>query len=152
MPEIFWIVLSFALFAIAIYLFFKNREWKIKFEKEVEDFIEVREQGIRQDAIARSARTLSGKTLEKFVPFLEDFPYDPHDVRWLGDPVDLVVFDGYSKNKESGSGIKQIVFCEVKSGGSKLSEIQKKLRSLVEQKKVKWEEFRIGEDSKNNIE
>jgi len=143
MPEFFWIIVSFALFAVAIYLFFKNRELKMKFEKEVEDFIEVREQEIREDAITRSARTLSGKTLEKFVPFLENFPYDPHDVRWLGDPVDLVVFDGYSKNKESGDDIKQIVFCEVKSGESKLSEIQKRLKSLVEQKKVKWEEFKV---------
>jgi len=143
MPEIFWIIVSFALFAVAIYLFFKNRELKMKFEKEVEDFIEVREQEIREDAIARSARTLSGKTLERFIPFLEDFPYDPHDVRWLGDPVDLVIFDGYSKNKESGDDIKQIVFCEVKSGQSKLSGIQKRLKSLVEQKKVKWEEFKV---------
>jgi len=143
MPEILWQIISFALFAFAIYLFFKNREWKIKFEKEVEDFLEEREQEIREDAISRSARTLSGKTLEKFVPFLEDFSYDPHDVRWLGDPVDLVIFDGYSKNKESGDGIKQVVFCEVKSGESKLSEIQKQIKNLIERKKVKWEEFKV---------
>lgn len=143
MPEILWIIMSFILFAVAIYLFFKNREWKIKFEREVEDFLEVREQEIREDAIARSARTLSGKTLERFVPFLEDFPYNPHDVRWLGDPVDLVVFDGYSKNKESGDDMKQVVFCEVKSGESKLSDIQKQIKDLIERKKVKWEEFKV---------
>jgi len=135
--------MSFILFAVAIYLFFKNREWKIKFERQVEEFVEEREQEIREDAIARSARTLSGKTLEKFVPFLKDFSYDPHDVRWLGDPVDLVVFDGYSKNKESGSGMKQVVFCEVKSGESKLSDIQKQIKNLIENKKVKWEEFKV---------
>jgi predicted Holliday junction resolvase-like endonuclease len=143
MPEILWIIASFILFAVAIYLYFKNREWKIKFQKQVEEFLEEREQEIREDAIARSARTLSGKTLEKFVPFLEDFPYNPHDVRWLGDPVDLVVFDGYSKNKESGGGMKQVVFCEVKSGESKLSDIQKQIKNLIENKKVKWEEFKV---------
>jgi predicted Holliday junction resolvase-like endonuclease len=126
------------LFILVIYLWFKNREWKIKFEHEVEEFLKLEEERIRRDAIERSARSLSGKTLEKLVPFLEKFPHDAHDIRWLGDPIDLVVFDGYS----AGSPDK-IVFCEVKSGESKLTAGQKKIKDLIESKKVKWEEFRI---------
>jgi predicted Holliday junction resolvase-like endonuclease len=123
---------------LVIYLWFKNREWKIKFEHKVEEFLKSEEERIRRDAIERSARTLSGKTLEKLVPFLEKFPYDAHDIRWLGDPIDLVVFDGYAADNPN-----KIVFCEVKSGESKLTVGQKKIRELVENKKVKWEEFRV---------
>lgn len=126
------------LFFLAIYLWFKNREWKITFENKVEEFLKLEEEKIRRDAIERSARTLSGKTLEKLVPFLEKFPYDPHDIRWLGDPVDLVVFDGYSRDN-----FDKIVFCEVKSGEGKLTAGQKKIKELVENKKVEWEEFRV---------
>ena len=128
---------------VVIYLFVKNLQWKMTFEKKVEEFLKEKEQQIREDAITRSARSLSGKTLEKLVPFLDRFGHDPHDIRWLGDPIDYVIFDGYSKNKETGDGIKQIVFCEVKSGESKLSKIQDQIKRLVENKKVKWEEFRV---------
>ena len=99
------------------------------------------EKDIREDATLRGSRTLSGKTLEKLVPFLDKFNYDPHDVRWLGDPIDLVIFDGYSKN--NGKDLDQIVFLEVKSGNSKLSPNQNKIKDVVERKKIKWEEFRI---------
>jgi predicted Holliday junction resolvase-like endonuclease len=122
-----------------LYLIFKNLQWKFKFDQKVEEFLRKEEQRIREDAIARSARTLSGKTLEKLVPFLENFPYDAHDIRWLGDPVDLVIFDGYSSQGTPS----QIVFCEVKSGESKLTKIQNRIKELIEKKKVGWEEFRI---------
>lgn len=131
-------ILILALFVAAIYLWFKNSEWKIKFEHRVEEFLKLEEERIRRDAIERSARTLSGKTLEKLVPFLENFTHDAHDIRWLGDPIDLVVFDGYSSGNPD-----KIVFCEVKSGDSKLTSGQKKIKELVESKKVKWEEFRV---------
>lgn len=127
--------------AIAIFLFVKNLQWRMKFEQRVKEFLESREEGIRRDAISRSARTLSGKTLEKLVPFLDRFGHDPHDVRWIGDPVDLVVFDGYS-----GSGrkdVEKITFVEVKSGNSDLHTGQKSVRDAVEKRKVRWEEFRI---------
>lgn len=126
------------LVSLAIYLWFKNREWKIKFEHRVEEFLKLQEQRIRRDAIERSARTLSGKTLEKLVPFLEDFPYDAHDIRWLGDPIDLVVFDGYSSGNPD-----KIVFCEVKSGESRLTTGQRKIKELIESKRVDWKEFRV---------
>lgn len=127
--------------AAAIYLFIKNLQWRMRFEERVREFLETREDGIRKDAITRSARTLSGKTLEKLVPFLERFNHDPHDVRWIGDPVDLIVFDGYS---DSGrKDVDKITFVEVKSGESSLHTGQKNIRNAIEKKRVKWEEFRI---------
>ena len=131
-------IVALILFIIVTYLWFKNREWEIKFEQNIKEWKETEEEKVRKDAIERSARTLSGKTLEKLVPFLDSFPYDPHDIRWLGDPIDLVIFNG----KSSGN-LNEIVFCEVKSGESKLSKIQNRIKDLVEKKKVKWEEFKI---------
>lgn len=123
---------------VVIYLIYKNLEWKLKFEQRIKEWIATEEKKIREDAITRSARTLSGKTLEKLIPFLDKFPYDSHDMRWLGDPIDFVIFDGHSEKTPE-----QIVFCEVKSGDSKLSKIQNKIKDLVEKKKVKWFEFKI---------
>ncbi len=127
------------LFVVVIFLLVKYIQLRSNFEQKIKEWISVEEKKIREDAISRSARTLSGKTLEKLIPFLDRFPYDAHDLRWLGDPVDFIVFDGYSSDKSP----KQIVFCEVKSGDSKLSKVQTEIRNLVENKKVKWFEFRI---------
>ncbi|MBI4010555.1 MAG: hypothetical protein HY361_05240 [Candidatus Aenigmarchaeota archaeon] len=124
---------------LLVYFVIKDLRWRYKFEQKIKEWLDKEEKRIRQDAIQRSARVLSGKTLEKFVPFLDRFTYNPHDVRWLGDPIDLVIFDGYSDN----GNIRQIVFCEIKSGNSKLSNIQRKIKELVEQKQIKWVEFKF---------
>ena len=132
--EIFLVVLVAAL----LFLLAKYIQLKTGFDQKVKEWIESEEKKIREDAIARSARTLSGKTLEKLIPFLDRFSYDAHDARWLGDPIDFVIFDGLSEDKT-----KQIVFCEVKSGNSKLTTEQNRIKELIENKKVRWYEFRI---------
>jgi len=49
---------------------------------------------IRQDAIARSRAVIVGKVVEHIVPYAPVFPYNPKDARFVGSPVDLIVFDG----------------------------------------------------------
>lgn len=131
-------VVLIVLVILLIYFIIKDLRWRYKFDQKIKKWIEDEEQKIRQDAIQRSARVLSGKTLEKLVPFLDKFPYNPHDVRWLGDPIDLIIFDGYSTKGTP----EQIVFCEVKSGESKLSKVQSKVKELINAKRVKWDEFK----------
>ena len=126
------------LLAIIFYWVFKNIEWKFKFEERVKRYIEEKEEEIRRDAIERSSKILSGKALEKLVPFLKNFNHSPHDVRWLGDPVDLIVFDGVSEDNPQ-----KITFVEVKFGKSELTEKQKKIRQIIKEGKVFWEEIRI---------
>jgi predicted Holliday junction resolvase-like endonuclease len=41
----------------------------------------------------RSRAVTTGKVLEHFAPHLSDFPYNPQDARFIGNPVDYVVFD-----------------------------------------------------------
>lgn len=52
---------------------------------------------IRQDAVQRSQAITAGKVHEQLIPYLPAFPYNPKDVRFLGSPVDLVVFDGLAE-------------------------------------------------------
>jgi predicted Holliday junction resolvase-like endonuclease len=101
--------------------------WKIQTEKE-----------IRKDAIDRAAAVLSGKVTEHVAPYLPDFPYDPRDVRFLGAPVDLIVFDGMSEND-----LREIVFLEVKTGSSSLTKRERRIRDAVQEKRVSWEVFHL---------
>src|SRR3989442_11792730 len=69
------------------------------------------EQRIREDAIKKSEAVIRGKVTEHLMPYLPEFKYNPKDVRFIGTPVDLLVFDGLSEGE-----VKQIVFIEVKTG------------------------------------
>jgi len=131
-------LISLILLVLVIYLIYKNLEWRFKFEERVKKYIEEKEEEIRRDAIERSSKILSGKALEKLVPLLKNFNHSPHDVRWLGDPIDLVVFDGASNDNPQ-----KITFVEIKYGKSELTEKQKKIKQIIKEGKVFWEEIRI---------
>ncbi len=96
---------------------------------------------IREDAIKHSRAVLSGQFSEQISPYLPDFPFKPTEARFIGKPIDFVVFKGMD-NKS----IDEIVFVEVKSGQSQLSKIQKTLKSSVENKKVSWHEYKVPDE------
>ncbi len=95
----------------------------------------------RKQAILKSRAVLGGHFSEQLAPFLPDFQYLPTECRFIGKPVDFVVFKGMDDK-----AISEIVFVEVKSGKSRLSSQEKKLKEAVDKKKVKWKEYRIPED------
>lgn len=96
---------------------------------------------IREDAIKRSRAVLGGQFSEQLAPYLPDFPYSPTEARFLGKPIDFIIFRGMDEKE-----IKDVVFVEVKSGKATLSTHERKLRDVIKDKKVKWEEYRIPED------
>lgn len=95
-------------------------QWRIKYEDE-----------IRRDAIERSKSVILGKVTEHLVPYLPNFNFNPKDVRFIGSPVDLIVFDGLDEGE-----LRRIVFVEVKSGKSTLSKREKMVKEAIEKKKV----------------
>lgn len=74
-----------------------------------------------------------GKTIEKFIPWINKvFPYDPSQFRFIGDPIDGIVF-----NED------EIVFTEFKTGSSRLSGKQKNIKNIVKNGKISWKEIRL---------
>ena len=102
-------------------------EWKQRYEK-----------GIRRDAIEKSKAVIAGKVSEHLIPYLPEFRYNPKDARFIGSPIDLIVFDGLDEGD-----LRKIVFVEVKSGKSTLSKRERLIRDAVEQKRVEWEILRL---------
>ena len=92
----------------------------------------------REDAVKRSRAVLNGQLSEQFAAFFPDFPADPTEIRFVGKPVDFIAFSGLS----SGS-IDEILFVEVKTGGSALSKTERSLRDAVEKKNIRYTEYRI---------
>jgi predicted Holliday junction resolvase-like endonuclease len=77
-----------------------------------------------------------GKNLEKILPTMDDFKWQLTDSRFLGDPIDLIIFNGLSSGK-----IRSINFVEVKSGNARLNKHQKCIKDAVEDKKVSYKVF-----------
>jgi predicted Holliday junction resolvase-like endonuclease len=93
---------------------------------------------VRRDAIQRSQAVTAGKVFEQLVPYLPDFRYNPKDARFLGTPVDLVVFDGLGEDR-----CDRVVFIEVKTGASTLSTRERRVRDAVNAGRVIWQELRL---------
>ncbi len=101
--------------------------WKVRYTRR-----------IREDAVHRSLAVTSGKVHEQLVPYLPTFPYNPRDVRFLGGPVDLVVFDGLAEGR-----VRRVVFLEVKTGGSGLTGRERSVRDAIQARAVEWGELRV---------
>lgn len=94
---------------------------------------------IRDDAVQRSLAVTAGKVHEQLVPYLPEFGFNPKDARFLGSPVDLVVFDGLAAGE-----VRRVVFLEVKTGSAPLTTRERQVRAVIEARDVVWEELRVG--------
>ena len=92
----------------------------------------------RKAAIARSRQIIGGNFSEQLAPYLPDFPFDPTEARFIGKPVDFLVFSGLSQGE-----VKEVVFVEVKSGGSKMNRNEASLKAAIDEKRVRFAEYRV---------
>ena len=90
---------------------------------------------IRQAAINQSRAVLGGKFVEQMAPYLPEFKYDPTEARFIGSPIDLVVFPGLASGDPQ-----EVVIMEIKTGKNcQLTPQQRKIRQLIEDGMVRWE-------------
>jgi predicted Holliday junction resolvase-like endonuclease len=134
--SIVWIIVSVILFIIVIALLYRLskagrefKQWREEEEKRLEE--------ARKQAIEQSRAVLGGKFTEQMAPYLPEFKYDPTEARFIGTPVDLVVFPGLAQGEP-----REIVLIEVKSGrSSRLTPRERRVKELVEANMVRWEEI-----------
>ena len=69
-----------------------RREMDFRVEQKVAEA----EDRIREEALRRGRATLKGRVAEQVVPFLEEFRYNPSNAKFIGSPIDYVIFDGLS--------------------------------------------------------
>lgn len=89
-----------------------------------------------------SKATIRGTTQEHLVPWLPDFPYNPPDARFMGAPIDMIIFDGLHKGK-----LEKIVFLEIKTGKSQLTSRERQIRKAVTERRVEFHLLRVKENT-----
>ncbi len=92
---------------------------------------------MRPGAAARSRR---GRAVEQLAPFAPEFAerFDPADARFLGAPVDFVVFDGLA-----AGDLREVVLIEVKTGRSRLNGNEVAVREAIAEGRVAYELLRL---------
>lgn len=100
-------------------------------------------------SVNTSRAVLKGKMAEQFAPILPEFEYLPSDARFLGDPVDYVVFENYSAFREGEAPAEaiQLVLIDIKSGGARLSKGQQAIAQAIAEGRVRFETIRIDFDA-----
>ena len=100
--------------------------------------------------VEKSRSVLLGQVAEHFAPLLPGFAYNPKDARFLGQPVDYLVFNGLNDSdgprQSDGPGEIEIVFCEIKTGVSQLSANEKAIRDAVAAGRVRFEVMRLDKN------
>jgi predicted Holliday junction resolvase-like endonuclease len=140
--------LAFLLGLIAAYLIFRVRV--SVFEEQARNDLErwklEHTQEIRKDSVSRSRSTLKGRISEQMAPLLPEFPFSPADARFIGNPIDFIVFDGYTNAKDEKGDTISVVLVEVKKGKGKLTREETLIRKAVEEGRVSWRTIVLKDD------
>ncbi|MCP4500116.1 MAG: hypothetical protein GY822_09165 [Deltaproteobacteria bacterium] len=89
----------------------------------------------RKEALSSQRATLKGQISEQLAPWFPGFPFAASDARFIGAPVDLLVFDGLGEPDEDVN----VVLVELKTGNAKLNKNERRIRDAVQAGRVRFE-------------
>lgn len=129
----------------------RNGRIRAEYEQYISE-LELEHQQALAQAQKRSVNTsravLKGKMAEQLAPIMPEFRYLPSDAKFLGDPVDYVVFDGYTdfRDGEGRAEDIEVILMDIKSGGARLTKGQQAIAQAVQEGRVRFETLRIDFD------
>ncbi|MFW6365163.1 MAG: Holliday junction resolvase-like protein [Spirochaetota bacterium] len=103
----------------------KDREWLSQMKR------------IRRDIADSSRSVIRGQVSEQLSPYLPGFPFDPASCKFIGSPVDFIVFHKLQDPNE-----RAVVLVEVKTGGARLNENELLVLDAVKSGRVYFYEYR----------
>ncbi len=133
-----------ALFAVILTALFVYLGVTTVWRKRYEQF--------RKSSAQSQRATLRGQVAERVASLFPQFTWNPSDAHFLGQPVDYVIFDGLTENRDGlSSNPVEIIFVEAKSGSRTLTPVEKLVREAVQEKRVRYEviPLKVSEESEN---
>jgi len=126
-------IIILLMFGIILYLLATTLDFKRKAACYQE--LHIIQKVAREEAESKrkSTEVRTGQLIEKWIPYSSELEINPQNARFIGDPIDFIVFDEDS-----------ITFIEVKTGQSGMTKRQRNIRKLIEAGKVSFKELRIA--------
>jgi predicted Holliday junction resolvase-like endonuclease len=141
--------IAFILGLVAAYLFFRQQISAIegRARNDLERWKLECTSDIRKDSVNRSRSTLKGRISEQMAPLLPEFPFASADARFIGNPIDFVVFDGYTNAKDEKGDVISVVLVEVKKGKGKLTRVESLIKKAVEEGRISWKTIVLKDEN-----
>lgn len=136
----FWFaVASFVLLLVVVRLV--REVFTLNGYKSTHPYTEEQAAKMKARSVQQSKATRSGQVGEHLYPLLPEFfeRYNLKDARFVGQPIAYLIFDGLDEGREDV----RVVLVEVKTGQSRLSAREKRIRDAVEAGRVEWSEVRL---------
>ncbi|MEJ5241112.1 MAG: Holliday junction resolvase-like protein [Anaerolineales bacterium] len=104
----------------------------------------------RRQSVEQSRHTLKGQISEQLVPLLPGFEFLPSDARFIGHPVDYVVFHGYTDLRDGNGRAEQleVVILDIKRDSASLTKEQKAILEAVRAGRVSFQVVRVDEQGR----
>jgi len=149
LPDTLLLLAVFIAGGIVAYLWFRTKVCVIegRAQNDLDRWKNEHTKEIRKDSVNRSRSTLKGRISEQMAPLLPEFPFSPADARFIGNPVDFVVFDGYTEAKDGDGDQVTVVLVEVKKGKGRLTREEMLIRTAVEEGRVSWKTIFLKDEA-----
>lgn len=135
--------------ATTYYILQKSQQRKItrEYESQIQTLKEQHQQALREASnrsLDGSRAVIKGKIAEQLAPVLPSFKYLPSDARFIGDPIDYIIFNGFTDIKDNGGSESnlEVVILEVKTGQASLSQSQQAIARAIDAGRVRFEIIR----------
>ena len=132
----------------------KFKAWQATYENEHKESVETKINEAVRRSLDQQRRTTKGKIGEQLAPLFPQFTekYEPADAKFLGSPIDFIVFKNLSthaSNLEERKDI-EVIFVEVKSGKKAFTRNEKAVKNAVKNLRVSYEVLEIEMNDKTD--
>lgn len=123
--------------------------YKKNLEEHYKDQMEIWKKGelerVVKESVNKSRSILRGKTTEQLVPLTEEFlkEFIPSDAKFLGSPIDYVIFSGAGSITDGEEKDIEIIFMDIKTGKARLTKVQRAIKKAVEEKRIRWKTLEL---------
>mgnify|MGYP001161008749 CR=1 FL=1 len=118
-------------------LYSTNAELRLKIDNHANELREL-EKATRKDSTSRQRAILKGQISETLAPWSIKAVNSVKELSFLGNPIDFVGFKGLD-----GDGEIEIKFIEIKTGNSKLTKSEKRIKEAVLAKRIGWSTIQV---------
>ena len=120
--------------------------------KEMEATHKLEIKKARKESVEKSRAVIRGQATEHLAPYVME-NVNPKDCRFMGNPIDYVVFDGLSDVTDKvAKDIKEIIFVDVKTGKSNLTTVQRRIRDAIKEGRVSFQVVNPDKKEKENAD
>ncbi len=105
----------------------------------------------RRQSVEQSRHTIKGQIGEQLVPLLPGFELFPSDARFIGHPVDYVVFHGYTDLRDgngNANGV-EVVILDIKRNMARLTKEQQAIMDAIKAGRISFQIVRV--DDQGNV-